>query len=183
LAHRGDIARVYDELLVLHVQSGDRRALERLAERWQPRLLSSARRLVGDNEAARDVVQETWAGIVRGLPRLKDPAGFPAWAFGILRRKSADQIKFQITRRGRFSAMPEDEPAAPEEPDGARTDLQRAFDRLSPHHRVAATLFFAEGLSLSEVAEAMNVPLGTAKSRIFHARQNLKSHLKGDDDV
>ncbi|MEO0467246.1 MAG: RNA polymerase sigma factor [Pseudomonadota bacterium] len=182
MAH-GDDSRVFDELLVLHVQSGDRRALERLAARWQPRLLATARRLTGEADAAREVVQETWAGIVRGLPRLSDPAKFPAWAFGILRRKCADQISFVQTRRARFAELPEQEPPAPRAPDGTVSDIQRAFDALSPDHRIAATLFFAEGLSLIEVAAAMEVPVGTAKSRIFHARKHLKSLLKGDDDV
>ena len=72
--------RVFDELLVLHVQNGDRRALERLASRWQPRLLRSARRFTGDDELAREAVQECWLGITTGLKKLKDPARFPAWA-------------------------------------------------------------------------------------------------------
>ena len=182
MAHR-DEHRVFDELLVLHVQSGDRRALDRLAARWYPRLLVTARRLTGDAEAARDVVQESWAGIVRGLPRLSDPSKFRAWAFGILRRKCADHISFVSIKRARTGPMPEIDPAAVRPPDGARSDIERAFAELSPDHRTAATLFFAEGLTLIEVAAAMDVPVGTAKSRIFHARQHLKSLLKGDDDV
>lgn len=178
-----DENRVFDELLVLHIQSGHRPALDRLAARWQPRLLATARRLTGDSEAARDVVQETWAGIVRGLPRLRDPARFRAWAFGILRRKCADQIRFKSVQKARFSALLDEDPPAPRAPDGTRSDLQRAFHQLSNDHRLAAMLFFAEGLSLEEVAEAMDVPLGTAKSRIFHARKHLKSLLKGDEHV
>ena len=59
--------RLYDELLVTLVQSGDRRAGERLAIRWQPRLARTARRLLADDEAALGVVQETWLSILRGV--------------------------------------------------------------------------------------------------------------------
>lgn len=174
--------RVYDELLVLLVQSGDRRAMDRLAARWQPRLLATARRLLGSAQQAPDCVQETWAGICKGLPRLSDPARFPAWAFGILHRKCADQIRSEVRRRGRAQPLEEASASAPASPEGARGDLERAFARLSHDHRVAATLYFAEGLSLAEVAEATGVPVGTAKSRIFHARKQLKSLLEGEQD-
>lgn len=179
---RDDSDRVFDELLVLHVQSGDRRAMERLAKRWQPRLLTTARRLLGRSDDAVDCVQEAWAGICRGLPRLSDPAKFPAWAFGILHRKCADQIRADTKRRSRAAPLDDDMAGAPEAPDGARGDLQRAFASLSPDHRIAATLYFAEGLSLAEVAEVTGVPVGTAKSRIFHARKHLKSLLDGEKD-
>ena len=81
---QNETERVFDELLVTLVQSGDRRAGERLAARWQPRLIRTARRLLRDDEAARDAVQEAWIGIFRGAAALADPARFPAWAFGIL---------------------------------------------------------------------------------------------------
>ncbi|MEO0953144.1 MAG: sigma factor, partial [Pseudomonadota bacterium] len=60
--HNADTQRLFDEYLVLAVRSGDRAAGERLAARWRPRLLRTARRLVGDAAAAEDVVQDTWIG-------------------------------------------------------------------------------------------------------------------------
>jgi len=84
--------RVYDELLVLHVQNGDRRALERLASRWHPRL-RSARHFAGDDELARESVQESWLGIVAGLKKLGDPARFSVWTFTILRRPDQGQCR------------------------------------------------------------------------------------------
>ncbi len=67
--------------------------------------------------------------------------------------------------------------------DGAELcDIERAFDDLPEAQRLCALFYFAEGLSLRETAAAVGVPLGTAKSRIFHARKALQAHLKGDDD-
>ena len=173
--------RVYDELLVTLVRSGDRRAGERLAARWQPRLMRTARRLLRDDEQAREAVQEAWGGICRGWVALSDPAKFPAWAFGILHRKCADRIRFEQKNRARTAPLD----AAPEPSIPARGEDAAAIDQalglLSAEHRAAAILFFGEGLTLREIAAVTGVPIGTAKSRIFHARRQMKAALEGED--
>lgn len=175
-----DTDRIYDELLVTLVRAGDGRAAERLAARWQPRLMRTARRILGDGEEAREAVQEAWGGICRGWVRLSDPAMFPAWAYGILTRKCVDRIRRMSGERLRFA--PED--AAPEpagrDPQPLRHSLLAALGTLSAEHRITAILYFSEGLTLAETAAATGVPAGTAKSRIFHARQHLKDLLEGD---
>ena len=97
--------RVYDELLVTLARSGDRAAANRLAARWYPRLMRTALRLVQDRSDAEEAVQEAWAGICRGWPRLSDPAMFPGWAFGILRRKCVDRIRKSQTERNRTAPI------------------------------------------------------------------------------
>lgn len=175
-----DTGRIYDELLVTLARAGDRRAGERLAARWYPRLMRTALYLLRDREQAQDAVQEAWAGICRGWPRLSDSAKFPSWAFGILHRKCADRIRKEQRQRGREQSM-DNVPEPIQPPRGElRVEIMQALAVLSPDHRTAAILFFAEELSLAEVAAATGVPLGTAKSRIFHARKQLKSNLKGD---
>lgn len=176
-----DTDRVYEEMLVTMVRSGDERAFERLAVRWQPRLMRTAGRLLGDAEDARIAVQESWIGIVRGIDALSDPASFPAWAFGILRRKCADRIKKNQSRRGLDAAFVDTEMTAV--PAGAedRLAIRQAMSALGPDHRITALLYFQEGLTSAEVAVATGVPVGTAKSRIFNARRMLKSALEGDE--
>ena len=175
-----DTDRVYDELLVTLVRTGDGRAAERLAARWQPRLMRAAWRMLGDAEEAREAVQEAWAGICRGWMRLSDPAMFPGWAYAILTRKCTDRIRRLSADRKRYVA----EDAVPEAgaADGTalRHSILAALGQLSAEHRIAAILFFGEGLTLAETAAATGVPVGTAKSRIFHARQHLKDLLEGD---
>jgi len=175
-----DQARIYDELLVLHVQAGDVRALTLLARRWHPRLLRTARRLTGDGETARELAQASWLGILRGISGLRDPALFPAWAFGILRRQAASAIGETI--RSRERSAPLGEVAALADGDSAddRIAIADAFASLSPDHRLAASLFFVERLTLAEIAQATGAPVGTVKSRIFHARQSLKRQLSGE---
>ncbi|MEL7042719.1 MAG: sigma-70 family RNA polymerase sigma factor [Pseudomonadota bacterium] len=177
---RSETERVYDELLVTLARSGDQKAANRLAARWYPRLLRTALRLLRDRGEAEDAVQETWAGICRGWPRLSDPAMFPGWAFGILRRKCADRIRRLQKDRARSAPVE----AAPEPCEPARAELRLEIDQalaaLNAEHRLAAILYFGEGLRLNEIAAVADIPVGTAKSRLFKARQLLKSHLKGE---
>ncbi|QYJ08081.1 RNA polymerase sigma factor [Qipengyuania flava] len=174
-----DSGRLYDELLVTLVQTGDRRAAQRLAVRWQPRLARTARRLLGDDEAALSAVQEAWLSILRGVRSLRDPSRFAPWAFGILRRRCADHIRSAQAVRARTGES-ESEPALPATSD-EKVAIAQAFSALPPDQRLAAQLFFVEGLTLAEIAEAQDVPLGTAKTRLFHARRKLKAALTGDD--
>ena len=167
---------IFDELLVTMALGGDRAAAQRLHARWNPRLLRTARRLSGDGELAAQVAQESWLAIWRGLGKLRDPARFGPWAFGIVRRKCANAIARRARSRAVFEPGEVDEtPSAATQED--RVALDQAFAALSPEHRLAAHLHFVEGLTLAEIAEAQEVPLGTAKSRLFHARRQLKAAL------
>jgi len=176
--------RALDEYLVSLSQAGSIEALDGLARRWTPRLLRYAARLLGGSgeaaETARDVVQETWVGAVRGLQGLRDPAQFPAWIYGIATRKCADAIRAN-TRRRRLDAR-----AATDGDTGRpvasltseqQIDLATAIRGLPPIHRAAVHLFYGEELSVEEIASVLGIPAGTVKSRLHHAREALKRQL------
>lgn len=176
---RGESERVYDELLVVLIQGGDARAAERLAARWHPRLLRTARRLLRDREAAREAVQETWVSLSLGWGRLSDPARFPAWAFGVLHRRCVDQIRREGRRRRQARTEPAPIPASAAAAED-RLAVAEALEGLGLEHRTAAVLYFLEGLTVPEIAEATGVPAGTVKSRLFHARRRLQAALQGE---
>ncbi|MEO8276572.1 MAG: sigma-70 family RNA polymerase sigma factor [Thermoanaerobaculia bacterium] len=178
-------ARLLDEYLAAAARAGDREAFGRLAERWQPKLLSHAYRLIGEVEAARDVVQDAWADIVRGLARLDDVALFPAWAYRIVSRRAADAIRKRSRGRRLNAAVSaegrtvDDAPARMEAAADAQP-LAKAIASLPPDQRAAVALFYLEDLSVAEVAAATGVPVGTVKTRLMHARTKLRSTLKGE---
>src|SRR5690242_9505371 len=116
--HAMEPGPAFDGLLVTLVQLGDRPATEALARRWQPRLLRTARRLVGA-ELAPGAVQEAWISILRGIGGLRDPQRFAPWAFGILRRRCADAIRGAQAERGRHALAVEEAGLAPGAPDDA----------------------------------------------------------------
>lgn len=178
---------IFDELLVVMVQQGDKQALERLHARWNGRLARAALRYTGDAEIARDLVQDCWIGIWKGIGKLRDPERFRSYAFAVLHRRGADHLRGVI--RDRQTTRPiapgddADNTANPM-PDEAIA-LRQAFARLPPDQRLAAHLHFVEGLTLREIAEVQDIAEGTAKSRLFHARRKLKATLndppQGDD--
>lgn len=165
------VRKAFDEYVVLLAQGGDREAFAKLAERWRPRHFAHARRLLGNHDAAADAVQEAWVGIVLGLRRLKRPELFPAWSFSIVTRRCQDRMR----RNGRSPPMdPDADPAAPDSDAGEAADLRRALASLPPDQRAVVALFYLEGLTIPELAAAVNAPAGTVKSRLFHARRALR---------
>lgn len=179
--------RVLDEYLVVAARTGDQRAFADLVRRWQRRLLAHAWRLIGDDEAARDAVQASWLEIARGLSRLHDERAFPAWAYRIVSRRCARDTAGLIRRRELARAVEAEPEAVAAQPDfEARDDAQRlhsAIRALPPPQRAAVALFHFEGLSISEIAVALDVPAGTIKTRLMHARRRLRAVLEGEYDA
>ena len=185
-----NLGRALDEYLVSLSQAGSVDALDGLARRWTPRLLRYASRMLagwGDSaDAARDVVQETWVGAVRGLRGLRDPAQFPAWIYGIVTRKCADAIRAETRRRrldAEVAAGDAGEPMPSLTSPERQIDLGNAIRSLPPIHRAVVHLFYREDLSVEEIASVLGVPAGTVKSRLHHAREEIKRRLAGSGDV
>lgn len=178
--------RIYDEFLVAAAATGDRKALSRLVVRWQPRLLRHAWRLLGDAERAKDMAQEAWLEILRGLSRLNDVAAFPAWAYRIVTRRCQREFR----RKGREPFEPADDELEgktqiPEFTAGELSvDLSTVMDAvgtLPGPQRAALALFYIEELSVAEIAIATDVPPGTVKTRLMHARRKVRAILEGED--
>ncbi|MEO8063601.1 MAG: RNA polymerase sigma factor [Pseudomonadota bacterium] len=108
---------------------------------------------------ARDVVQETWIAVIRGLKRLDDPVQFPAWLYRIAHRKCADHIRFN-QRQGRLIASVERESEI-------AADSNRGADG-----RGESADFTA---AIADIASILSLPVGTVKSRLHHARESLKN--------
>ena len=180
-----DAQRIYDEYLVAAATTGDRAAASRLVVRWQPRLLRHAWRVGGDADLAKDAVQDAWIEILRGLARLDDVAAFPAWACRIVTRR----CQRALARRGPVAPSPEDDGAAARPaPDHASGEfaaelaiVQRAIAALPPAQRAALALFHLEGLGIAEIAVATDVPPGTVKTRLMHARNKVRAMLAPGD--
>ncbi len=183
------LEHVLDEWLVLKAQGGDSGALEELAERYHRRFLGLAYRFTGTAESAAEVTQEAWVAIMKRLWSLDDPARFRAWASRIVVRRAVDWVRSQ--RRGRqlndrLAADPSlSRPEALEDkaieledgPSESIAQLRAALRQLTPDRRALLSLYYNDGLSIREIAEALEIPEGTVKTRLFHSRQLLKKHL------
>jgi RNA polymerase sigma-70 factor (ECF subfamily) len=174
-----DVDRAFTGMLVLMAQQGEPEALERLAARWRPRHYAHARRLLGRPDGAADAVQEAWIGIVRGLAGLREPERFPSWSYAIVTRRCQDAIRRRMREPPGDPDFDSPDPATAGGEQAA--DLRRAVAALPADQRAAIALFYLDGLSVGEIAEALGIPGGTVKTRLFHARRALRRHLEGDE--
>jgi len=170
---RDATGQLVDELLVMEAQSGNAKAFEALVCRWQKRLWQYACRLTGSPEAAWDVTQESWLGVVRGIRRLNDPARLRPWLYRIVTNKANDWIRSAAEARTPPAVVRLVSADGPTDVD-VSADLQGVLRRLPVHSRVVLTLYYFEGLGLSEVAGVLKIPAGTVKSRLHRARNEFK---------
>ena len=180
-----DPNRILDQYLVCAARVGDGDAWRRLVCRWQPKLLAHAWRLLGNGDRARDAVQDAWVDIWRGLAHLEDAAAFPAWAYKIVTRRT--QRSFQVADRERLHISEDQADSLTFEQGGGEhaADLalvMAALRSLPAPQRSALALFYLEDMSVAEVAVALDVPPGTVKTRLMHARNKLRAKLEGASD-
>lgn len=175
---------IQDELLVLQCQDGDDAALKTLVSRWQPRLARFAWRLTSERDAARDIVQDSWLAIVRGIRRLDDPARFRSWAYRIVSNKCADWIRRRSAQRKAAKELQGDTVTdyEPRTVDGDSADdvdrLRVALRQLPSQQRAILSLHYLDGIGVAEIARVLDVAVGTVKSRLHHARNGLRKSLE-----
>lgn len=181
-----------DQQLVLRVQKGDRRAFDLLVLKYQQRILSLVGRFISDHAEAQDVAQEAFIKAYRALPSFRGDSAFYTWLYRI----AVNTAKNNLLSRGRKTPTQdidiEDAAFFSEEsmmkdvdtPDRLlqRDQLQevvfQAIEDLPPELRRAVTLRELEGLSYEEIADVMECPIGTVRSRIFRAREAIDKKMR-----
>ncbi|HSK24039.1 MAG TPA: sigma-70 family RNA polymerase sigma factor [Egicoccus sp.] len=171
-----------DELVVVRCQLGERDAFGPLIARWHRPVTTFVAGMVGAGPRAEDLVQDVWVRVLRSLPRLNDPAVFPAWLFTLARRVVLDDLRRTYRRPSIDDGADPDGPATGDsEADVARllgrVDLDRALATLGADDREAVVLFHLLDLPIDDVAAIAGVPPGTVKSRLHRARRRLRDHL------
>jgi RNA polymerase sigma factor (sigma-70 family) len=168
--------------VVERAQHGDTKAFEALAREAGGRLVGVAFRILRDLPAAEDAVQQTLVTAWRELPGLRDPERFEAWLYRILVRACAAEAR----RSGRWRADVRDvSPDAPVDTNefrrvADRDELERGFRRLTSDQRAVIVLRYWRDLRQEEIAETLDIPLGTVKSRLHHATAALRAALEAE---
>ena len=167
---------------VERARRGDHDAFAALAAAALFRLDAAARLILRDPDQAKDAVQETLVRAWRDLPTLRTPDRFDAWLHRLLVRACIDEAR--RLRRHRFDVelTPTDSPATDDTTSSManRDQLERGFRRLEPEARALIVLHHYLDLPLPEVAIALGIPLGTAKSRLHRALQSMRAALDAD---
>ncbi|TQS43766.1 RNA polymerase sigma factor [Cryptosporangium phraense] len=173
-----------DEDLLRAVAVGDATALSRLYERHAGALFGYLHRLAGDRMVAEEVLQDTMLAVWRSAGTFSGRAKVRTWLFGVARRQAHNRL------RGRFAPEPTDLPDRPDVGAGPEelaiaaaggTPVAAAIELLPAHHRDVIALVFVAGLPLADVAEVLAIPVGTVKSRLFHARAAVAAALTAQE--
>lgn len=179
-----------DRILVERCQAGDLTAFEPLVEKYRQRVWRLAHNVLRDREEAWDVAQDAFIRAYQALPSFRGQSAFYTWLFRIVMNLAADRARQRAARGRAFGTerVPEedwervmtDQGVAPDSSAAQTEDRERivkALDTLSDDHRTIIMLSDLEGLSYREIAEVLDVPMGTVMSRLHNARKRLRGAL------
>jgi len=176
-----DNKRIVDGLLVLQYQAGNDKALPLLVKRWHKKFCSKAYWLTEDADLSKDIAQESWRIIINKLHGLKDPNSFGSWALTIVYRKSIDWIRLNKKEDDKLHEYYNEqinESHQRFDNDDLKSALLKAIKDLPKNQQIVINLFYVEAYSLRQIGDILDISVGTAKSRLFHAREKLKLILK-----
>jgi RNA polymerase sigma-70 factor (ECF subfamily) len=187
---------VTDEWLVERAKTGDQRAFEMLVVKYRRRIERLIGRIIRDADRVEDLAQETFIRAYRALSQFRGDAAFYTWLYRIAvntaKKELADIRRDPVSTESSLARGDDDEETSPVEnglndeatPEAVLASKQiaatvnAAIEALSDDLRQAVLLREVEGLSYEEIAEAMNCPIGTVRSRIYRAREAIAARLR-----
>ena len=168
--------------LVLRAREGDRDAFDLLMTALIDHLFRIARLILRDIDRAEDAVQDTLVKCWRDLPGLRDPDRFDAWLQRTLIHACYAEARRKRLWTANVRVLPVDAPAGPDDIDSIanRDEVESAFRRLSPDQRAILVLHHYVGLESREIGEVLDIPAGTARSRLHYAHRAMRAVLEAD---
>ena len=171
-----------DRELIAAINGGDAAAFEILYFRYREWVVSLAFRFTVDSDAALDVLQETFLYVMRKFPGFRLTANFKTFLYPAVRNLSiAARRKAERYQASEEAVKQLENTPAPTGPEPAAVDLNIVLSELPEEQREVILLRFVDGLSLNEIAAAMEIPLGTVKSRLHNALQTLRQDQRTRD--
>ena len=185
LTHRPEALKLH--LLVLRCQVGDMAAFQQLYGQFSPRSLGFLKSFVSETEAE-DLNQELWLKVYQRIASLANPNGFKTWLFQIARNRALDYLRAHSRLAARHEAMEAEarvEQLATQDTNDFElsTELTKGLDQLSAPQREVLVLHFLEGMDYEEIGLITGAAAGTVKSRMYHAKNNLKNLMKNKSEL
>ncbi|HWD41609.1 MAG TPA: sigma-70 family RNA polymerase sigma factor [Fimbriimonas sp.] len=190
--------QIPDALLIERFQRGDNRALDTLIERHQARAYQYAYRLCRDRDTAADVVADAYVRVYRAAHTFKGQSAFTTWLYRILtncfldmRKKASSRPSVSLettlqTEDGGMDRQFESDDLSPHD-EAERSErersIQAAVELLPEYQKVMITMFHVEMLSYEEIAQILDLPIGTVKSRLNRARLGLRMALEPEKEL
>ncbi len=187
-----------DDVLIRRAQQGDRSAFNDLISKHERRAYQYAFRLTSNQDDASDIVADAFVRVFNALPNFKGNSAFTTWLFRILTNCYLDQRKRERNKQhvslegtlqtdsGEVERQIEDTGDGPEEKlerSEREVAVQTAIGQLPEYQRAMLVMYHVENLSYEEMAETLDLPLGTVKSRLNRARLSLRELLVQDEEL
>ncbi len=185
-----------DHELVSMSQSGDHDAYEELVKKHQKKMLNITYRMLGNYEEACEIVQDAFVSAYKNIRNFKGTARFSTWLYAIVMNLSKNRLK-QINSRSKFEQLSIHNPVATDtgtltvdppshnpsaldllEKKDIQQSIQKCINSLDEEFRAVLVLRDIQGFSYNEISDLLSITLGTVKSRLFRARDNMKTCLK-----
>ena len=169
--------------LILRAQTGDRAAFDELLKSNQTAIFRYIYRIIGDYALAEDILQEVFLIVYRKIRWLENPQLFRAWIYRIASREAFRHLKKEKNRAEQIcddallENFPVEEACEIYEPE-LLEKLPELISKVSPASRAVLVLHYLEDLSLSEIAEILDISVGTVKSRLAYGLANLREKIK-----
>jgi RNA polymerase sigma-70 factor (ECF subfamily) len=163
-----------DEDLMAAVASGDEAALATLIDRYAASLHAYLFRHSGSREDADDLLQETWVRVARSAKSFDTTRRFRSWVYGIATNLARDWFRRRTTKERALHTLALSPPAAPRADSADRNELRERIAKLPENMRAVLLLRYYEGMNEAEMAESLEIPRGTVKSRLHAALRELR---------
>lgn len=171
---------------IIAAQAGDEAARSWIVRQYSPAVYRFCLRMLRNDEDARDVAQEAMLKVMRSLDRVDPDKRFSTWVFGIARNSAIDAYR----RRRHLS---DEGPIEPADPSPSPLELstrqeraerlQDAMDSLPPMYREVLVMYHFEHMKYREIADILDLPIGTVMNRIFRARERLRSAYEASEEA
>jgi RNA polymerase sigma-70 factor (ECF subfamily) len=179
-----------DEELIEACRAGESSAFDVLVARWEDKIRGASWRVLGSEEEAREVAHEAFVKAYAALAGFKSEARFSSWLYQIALNLCRDRLRRRRTRATvSLEALEEKGPVLVESRPGAQEQLirddlasavRRAIERLPPEQREVVILKEYQGLTFLEIAQALDVPVSTAKTRLYRGLGQLRLRLESE---
>jgi len=163
-----------DEDLMTAVARGDEAALAALIDRYAARVHAYLLRHSGNREDADDLLQETWVRIARSAKSFDSARRFRSWIFGIATNLARDLFRRRTTKERALRTLAMSPPVAPATDSADRGELLARIAKLPQNLRAVLLLRYFEGMNEAEMADVLEIPRGTVKSRLNAALRELR---------
>ncbi|MFD2567894.1 RNA polymerase sigma factor [Pseudotenacibaculum haliotis] len=177
---------ISDASLIKSFREGNQKALTILVERWHTTFCRLSYWYTKDADVAKDIAQECWTTIIHKMDSIQEPEKFKSWAISMVNRRSIDWLRASQREKSKLLDFHKEKTATIIATDDQNKEKQKlqllhAIQELNVEQQYVIRLFYLQNYTLKEIAELTKVSIGTAKSRLFHAREKLKSIVKNKD--